>query len=201
MIEYIKGLYGFRLNGKDYLSINQIESQPNGLGEHIFSFLTFLLEGTEVRTKLEKIKNNVSNIKFVKMHIPIKPEEHDILVEFHNNFGLSSSDNLHASDWATFFSLEEGNVDMYYDGFPYMIDWSYMMKLSKEIKYAYIINFDDEVFEVYRGNNDLKIENEHNRYSHLQHDFLSEGFYGVVLIKKIPFIDIKDTNKKLIELI
>lgn len=198
-IQNIKGLYGFRHNDKDYLSLNQMDSMFHGLGEHIFSFVHFLLDGTdEERTqKLTRLSNNLDSIKFVKVFSPISSKQREDLQIFHEECGLSAEENIKAFDWPSFFALEEGNIDMYFDGFPYMIDWSYMMLLSGEIHYAYIINLDNQTFEVYTGQNKTKIENSENRYSHLQHHTLHDKHFGVVLHKAIPFSDIQNQNKSL----
>ena len=130
----------------------------------------------------------------------ISDEEKAYLKDFHQKYGLSDKMNLMLTDWAGFFSNEEGNIDMYYDGFKYMIDFSYMMLLSSQIKYAYIINFDSNCLEVYVGDNQCKIENSENRYSHLKNDFIGDGYYGVVLQRSILFNDICNSpNKKLVD--
>ena len=67
-----------------------------------------------------------------------------------------------------------------------------MMLLSKEFSYAYIINFDNNTFEVYQGNTEESYSDEQNRYSDKQHEFLGSGYYGMKLITSISFDDIVD---------
>lgn len=203
IVKQIRGLYGFRYQNKDYLSLNQVDSMFEGLGEHIYSFVQWLLtneENESSQSKLDTMLKNIQEIKFVPVMKSISDEEKAYLKDFHQKYGLSDKMNLMLTDWAGFFSNEEGNIDMYYDGFKYMIDFSYMMLLSSQIKYAYIINFDSNCLEVYVGDNQCKIENSENRYSHLKNDFIGDGYYGVVLQRSILFNDICNSpNKKLVD--
>lgn len=194
------GLYGFRYQNEDYLLINHVSSEIAGLGEHIFYFLKELLNGSEEekKEKIAHLTNNLTQIVKVKPHHEMTKEAKEYIKEFHQNFGLSDEVNLELSDWSSFFSQEQGNMFMYYDGFKYLLDSSNYITMSGEIKYVYIINFDDEVFEIYYGNNKQQGAPEQGRYANQQHPFLHDGYWGVTLEKTIPFAQI-DVDKSLME--
>ena len=183
------GLYGFRYKDKDYLCLNQMSSEYTGLGEHIFSFVKDLALKPEL---LEKMKTNLTNIEFVKMGYPITEEQKKYLNDFHNEIGLSDEKNINVYEWASFFSQEEGNIDMFLDGFKYMLNWEYMMKLSKTTNFAYLINLDNNMFEIYIGNNEHG--GNKGRYASLQHETMGEGYFGMILIKEIALDSIKEND-------
>lgn len=197
-----KGIYGFRYNNEDFLLMNQVESQIQGLGEHIFNFLKELLIFDNGETKkndeyINQIKSNLDSVVKVKPHTEMTDSDREYIRAYHKEFGLSDDKNILLSDWASFFSQEEGNLSLYYFGFKYLLDSSNYILLSKDIHYAYIINLDDDVFEVYYGDNKEKGTAEQGRYASKQHSFLSEGYWGVTLEKTIPFESIKSKDAKL----
>lgn len=189
-----KGLYGFRYNGQDYLLLNHLVSNVSGLGEFIFDFLKDMLELPE---RLEQLKSNVGKIEKVSYYFEMTQEHFDYIKQYHNEFGLSDEINLTLTDWSGFFSQEEGNIGMYYNGFKYLLDSSNYITMSKEIQYAYILNLDENVFEVYYGNNKHPQSNK-GRYANLKHPFMHEDHYGVTLEFTLPFGHI-DFNKTLSE--
>lgn len=192
VIREVKGLYGFRYKDQDKITLCSREAMPEGIGEWLFLFMSKLLNSEQKEELLEVFKENVENIKMVRPETSITDDDRKYLEVFHDEFGLSDKENIKAKHWATFFGLEEGNLDMYLGGFKYMINCNYMMLLSKEFSYAYIINFDDNTFEVYQGNTEEPYSNEQNRYSDKQHEFLGSGYYGMKLITAISFDDIVD---------
>lgn len=192
-----QGLYGFRINDTDYLMLNQVSSEIQGLGNHVFQFLMETIENQQI----QQLKENVQKIQWVKLYENITPQQKQELIDFHLQYELSSAMNTQATDWATFFALEQGNLSMYLDGFKYAVNQGYMMLWSETIHYAYIINLDTQHFEIYLGKNFQKIENDENRYSHLQNANMYAGTkrynqpethcYGLVLHQKISFNDIE----------
>ena len=190
----IKGIYGFRYKNKDYILQSMQDSQIEKLGEHIFNFVKYVV----LSNKIEQLKQNVENINLIIGYQELTPENIEYLKQFHDEFELSSDEFLsYSRDWFTFFSQEEGNMFMFLDGFKYMCDFSMYTLYSKETKYGYIVNLDDNSFEVYFGENDRKLSNEkkYGRYARLQAPNMHDNHYGIVLAKKIPFDKIKEFSK------
>lgn len=201
-INHTDGLYGFRFNGKDYIflfsghsGIFSEEQNGIGFGEHIFSFVKDLVATEQKETLIADLKHNLSQLKRVSADSRISDEDKRFLVQFDEECGLGTKDSLTCKYWGDFFTTEAGNLYMYLEGFPVYISFATRMLMSKVVGYAYVVNLDDEVFEIYIGGNTESYSSEFDRYSDKQHETFHEGHFGVKLLKRIPFAEIHEDTE------
>ena len=96
--------------------------------------------------------------------------------------------------WRDLLELASGDLSVYHKGVEHMVDSSEILKNGIHTKWAYIINLDDFVLEVYQGNPNLPRQ---GRYADMEMrvrswtgpDRLAKG---VSLSAKIPLIDITE---------
>lgn len=167
-----RGAYGFRLNNKDYISYNHSDSYPEGLGESILKQTKELL-----REGIKKLKNKVSKIKLVTDKIP--PTKEDIKnLKRYTNLGVGTQSN---KDWYCLTRELQGSlIANIISG--YMMDSSEFLFDSSYCEYAYILNLDDEILEIYGGS---VTEMGDGRYASKKSN-PDDEFYGVKLIWTIP---------------
>lgn len=184
-----KGLYGFRYQGQDYITINQMESDIYHLGNFLFNFNKYIIHYKH--EVMDKLKQTIQNLILVRVDDQI---DRSYLSDFHQQYQFEQENIAHCLYWADFFALVQGNLDMYLDGFKYFCQMKTYLAMSGEMEFSYIINLDDETFEIYYGKNTQKQEDVsiYGRYAALHNEYLSGSYYGVVLYCAIPFQKIAD---------
>lgn len=135
-----RGAFGFRLNGKDYLTYNHFDSYPDGLGENLTDQIKILLK----KFSMDQIKEMVGNIKLIKEGQELSEEDKERTKEFHNTQVSEGNDT-----YARLRGLQGNLIGILQTGL--MIDCKDFMKDSLFCEYAYVINLDDQVLEFYRG--------------------------------------------------
>ncbi len=172
-----RGAVGFRIDGQDKVTYNHFDSYPSGLGVEV----------------LQNIHNlNVDDLKEAARHIqlidgqtkPTADQKKRFLAFADVGVGEQSLD-----DWYCLLRNAQGTLQPYTEGLDVMIDSHGFLLDSLFCEYAYIVNFDDNVLEVYKGfNKDPKAG---GRYAPQIH---RGGYYGVSLIKTIPLDEIRATD-------
>lgn len=194
-------VYGFHSNGTDYLCLSDSHACfKNGIGDYFFEFIKDVVKDNQ----LDLLKENLSNIVKINPHELITENQKEYLSDFYNRTKSIEEKSLKFKDWVSFFNYENGNCDMYLQGFKYILNMDYIMKLSNLVDFAVLFNLDTENVELYLGNNKEPLNEEGQRYSHLQHEFLNDGYFGVTLeqfVNKDSIIDAINNNKYLHQLI
>lgn len=162
-----RGAIGFRLGAKDKVIYNHFDSYPTGIGYCVFNFMKHM--------NLATIRDKVKAIKLVNEHE--KPNDLDIQrLKKYANLGVSEQSY---SDWYCLLHRAQGNLQAYLDC-GYMIDNQNFLKDSLFCEWAYIINLDESVLEIYKGFN--KDKNALGRYALQKKD--KQGYCGVRLITR-----------------
>lgn len=169
-----RGAVGFRIDGTDKVSYNHFDSYPTGLGKDVVEFCR--------KTSNIDLSPFVRGIRLVREEDAPTPAEIARYRELLNeSVGEQSAD-----DWYCLLHGAQGNLDLYLEGLDVMLDAGEFLKDSLFCEWAYIINLDEGVLEVYRGfNKDPKAL---GRYAALYPagDDAIPRYYGVVLVESIP---------------
>ena len=177
-----RGAYGFRVNEQDKVTYNHSDSYLESLGVSVLSFVA--------NESTESMKKTAERIKLVKEDK--KPTEAQIKkCESYTNLGVSKRS---VDDWYCLMRNAQGELDIYAgdDGFPYMIDSHDFLFDSLSCEWAYIINLDDGVLEIYKGFN--SDPNADGRYASAKGEGAmprTDTYYGVALIRTLSFDEIR----------
>lgn len=167
-----RGALGFRLDGVDKITYNHSDSYPSGLGLDLLNELVGL--------NLDTVRENVRKIILVNSADP--PTEQQISENQQwANLGVSEQT---LEDWYCLLRETQGTILPHANGtLGVMIDSTKFMADSLFCEWAYILNLDDGVLEVYRGFNDDP--QKPGRYAALKRKETDE-YYGVVLLDTVP---------------
>jgi|CXWL01.1.fsa_nt_gi hypothetical protein len=180
-----RGAYGFRNNGQDKVTYNHYDSYPSYLGRNILKYVA-LTSPEEIRLAAKRI-------------ILVDPESKPtpVLIEKYSHYADINVATHNLSDWYCLLRNAQGEIQLYSQGLRHMIDGHEFLRDSLFCEWAYILNTDSEVCEVYRGFN--KDWSARGRYASLRRESASE-YYGVALLDEIPFDEIKlPTLDKLVQ--
>lgn len=172
-----RGLYGFRKNGEDKTTYNHYDSYPNGLGKEVIRFCL---------NTLESFKHAMcDSIELVSEED--KPSREQI--EFCNRYNSSdfTVSSQREDDWYCLLRNVQGDLMalkniVEHEGKCYMIDNHDFIKDSLFCEWAYIINLDDRVLEIYQGFQERPDPN--NRYGCERN---RDGYYPCKKALSIPF--------------
>lgn len=182
-----RGAYGFRINGQDKVSYHHFDSYPTGLGIEIMNFIS--------KTSIEEMKEIAEKIILVEQG-SVPTEKQIKVCEPYTNLDVS---NRSKADWYCLLREAQGNLDVH-KNIPYMIDSKEFLADSLFCEWAYIVNLDNGMLEIYIGFN-------HNKDAKGRYASLSDGspyregrtpYYGVVLINEITLESLyKATESKI----
>lgn len=173
-----RGCYGFRINASDKVTYNHFDSYPEGLGVTVVEFIR--------NTSDDEMKEIAKKIELVsECNLPT-PEQITICKEA----GLVNLDvnSGKEEDWYCLMREAQGDLSVY-KKIPYMTDSKDFLADSLYCEWAYIINLDESVLEVYRGFNRNPVST--GRYAPLIGSKVSNQYYGVVLVCQIPLEQIR----------
>lgn len=141
-----RGLYGIRKKGVDKLTYNHYDSYPDGLGRDIVEFCK--------KNSIQDLNRLYDLIELIDKENPPTDKQREICkrsgyADFSVGFG---SDN----DWYCLLRNLQGNIEglqkaIDNNQYIFMNDDSDFIKDSLFCEYAYIINLDDNVIEIYVG--------------------------------------------------
>lgn len=189
-----RGLIGFRHNGQDFLTYNHSDSYPECLGVEALALTKSLIKepGLKwVRKMLEAVKTVAPD--------SAKPTPEDIqaLQEYTNTCVGEQSEE----DWYCLTRGLQGDLkEMLKCG--YMLVNNDFIYDSLFCEYAYIINLDEEVLEVYKGFNQGR-PGEESRYvfdpnkisEHRRTKPIEEQYFPCSIAVKFPFTSLpQDEN-------
>lgn len=134
-----RGIMGVRIDGQDKLTYNHYDSYPDGLGAAMVKDIRSLI-------KTKKFETQAREIIFINPETPPTQEQIEKLRPY-TDLGVS---NQSTSDWYCLTRKLQGNLkDTLAAGV--MVDSHNFMNDSLFCEWAYIVNLDDGLFEVYRG--------------------------------------------------
>lgn len=169
-----RGTYGLYKNGVSKLTYNHWDSYPSGLGKEMLSFArnTTVKELNEIFESLIMVdeKSNPTTVEKKRLM----------------KLGYSYEEGGRQLNWYNILGGTLGDLSVYEDGLCYMIEYSNFIKESLYCEWGYIVNLDDETFEIYKG---FQEEKNNNRYS--IETPLNKTYYACKLVGKIPINELK----------
>jgi hypothetical protein len=170
-----RGAYGFRIDRKDKLTYNHFDSYPEILGRKMLEYI--------VATPLDMMREVASSIIMVDEHSKPDPE---LIKKYRKYSDLSVSEHRYDS-WYCLLRNSQGDLFPYNNNLRHMIDYNNFPYDSLFCEWAYIINIDTKLFEIYRGFN--KNPSAPGRYAKRKiRD--NNNYRGVALITEIPLPEI-----------
>lgn len=169
-----RGAYGFRIDGKDKLTYNHLDSYPTGLGVAIAKGLKQLLS----RNK-RNLAEDVRAIRLVSRDDEPTEEDKHMLQQYANLSVSSGSTN----NWYCLLREMQSNIEAHVEC-GIMIDSNEFVYDSLFCEWAYVVNIDTRVLEIYRGFN--KDSTANGRYANRHRERLGD-YFGIRLIEEIPF--------------
>lgn len=168
-----RGAYGFYKDGKDKITYNHYDSDPEWLGKEIVKFC---------RTTDQETMNIIFDriIMVDEDSTPSKEQIKETAGYFNENVSTGRQE-----DWYSLLRGSQGSLEDYKDDLRYMIDNAEFMKDSLFCEWAYIINLTDGLLEVYRG---FQKTPQKNRY----YKAWGRGYYNVALLVAFPLNDIPE---------
>lgn len=134
-----RGLVGFRVDDTDFLSYQQFDSYPSGVGQQVIDELKGLLTDFQVA----ELKDRVRSIRLVKEYDEPTEEEQQKYMETWENVSTGK-------DWYSFLRECQGHIRKWYD-LGVMVDSQKFIRDSLFCEWAYIVNLDTLKLEVYKG--------------------------------------------------
>ncbi len=166
-----RGLTGFVVDGKVKASYQQHDSYPTGVGFRVVEFL----ENTKM--SLDEMRDAVRALKVVSEADQPTADEAKYLGSFHDGSVSTGADwysNLRNCQGYPGLILESG----------FILDSVFFAQNSLFCEWAYLINLDECVIEVYKGFNEYDAV---GRFGPGEAD--ESGYYPVTLLTQIPFAE------------
>ena len=168
-----RGAFGFYKNGQNKITYNHYGSYPSGLGEDLVQ---------EIRATNVKVLHEVfDRIQLVDKNKKPTKEQIENCKPW-TNLGVSMQSE---EDWYCLLREAQGSIEPYLKGLSYMNDSEDFMSDSLFNEWSYIMNLDDDTFEIYRGFNQ---DYQENRYATKKPD--RSGYYAVRHLISFPLEDI-----------
>ena len=181
-----RGSYGFRVDGEDRLAYNHFDSYPEGLGQDIYDSLRCLLD----KYSLDELKDKVRKIELVKENSSPSPEQ----IKRLEGYADSQVSSGKIDEWYVLLRDMQGDIKAHVEE-GIMISGGDFIYDSLYCEWAYIVNLDEEVFEVYRGFQRMP---NHGRYQ-LDGTNHKNGYYPCSLIATFPLDNLPtDTIQQII---
>lgn len=144
-----RGVVGVHVNGVDKLTYNHFDSYPSGLGDDLVEMIRGWFKQphqARVKSKLGMLKRKAEEVVLVSEGTTPTVEQQAAFAKF-SNTGVG---NQSLSDWYCLLRDLQGNLQGMLDA-GVMLDASEFVKDSLFCEWGYVINFDTEKFEVYKG--------------------------------------------------
>lgn len=169
-----RGAFGIHRNGKTKATYNHYDSYPSGLGEDIVRSIS--------QANVEKLNETFDNIILVSSDSKPTQEQIDECISYWDS-GVSTGST---KEWYSLLREAQGDLDAYVaNGLKYMIDRQDFLKDSLFCEWAYIIDLDSNVLEIYKG---FQTESDLNRY--YDKSLESEEYKNCKLISSIELNDL-----------
>lgn len=180
-----RGAAGFRIHGQDKIAYNHYDSYPNGMGLCILEELRQLL----ITDGIEGVREAAANLRVIDGETPPTREEQERFQEFYRaDIGSRRMDDWHVLLFGT--QPSRGLGPLLKAGI--CVDHSTFLADSLFCEWAYVVNVDEALFEVYRG---FGVPGKSvGRYSTMARADIN--YPPVSLVKSVPFDEIKACKKK-----
>ena len=179
-----RGIMGFRIDGKDRLLYNHFDSYPRGLGEDMVTFLRKCDD-------LDAVGEQVRALRDVDGTEPTASDR--------KRFSKYQANVSTGQDWYALLRATQGDPAAVLECGVFEGADSFMAD-SLFCEYAYVINLDSGMFEVYRGFQ--RVEHDKGRYAKIRYSTSSTArpcdYRPVALVGEYPIGDIpKDWASRL----
>ena len=176
-----RGICGFFANGELKISYNHFDSYPSALGNDCLEHAKWM---SRSKDDLRWNKEAVKRIRLVNEDQPVTNQD---ITDYDQYADLSVSTSS-PKDWYCLLRRLQGKTKETLEA-GIMLDAGRFPEDSVFCEWGYIINLDDEVFEIYRGFQ--KEPHTDGRFSHLRNfvneTYDGEVYYPIRLIEAIPF--------------
>lgn len=191
-----RGAYGFRIDGQDKLTYNHFASYPDGLGEVIVQFCNTLNE-----EMLKTLKKKVKALKLVSEDGKATKAQ----VKKYEKFADTGVSTGNVQEWYVLMrNLQFGEIlpHILVGEVQHMIDSNEFILDSLFCEYAYILDLDNDVLEMYKGFQETPDPN--NRYGQKgRSSYSGTCYYPCKKICEFPILQIppdwEDLYKKAVE--
>lgn len=174
-----RGSYGFYKNGMTKATYNHYDSYPEGLGKDVVNFIK--------TTSIKELNKIFENLKIVNQDSEPTEEEIKKLKKWSDQ----SVSTGQLTEWYVLLRNTQGNLGAFKEGLEYMIDGKDFLEDSLFCEWAFLINLDDNVLEVYEGFN--QDPEEQGRY---RCENSRNGYFAVKLVETFPLDNIPNDWKE-----
>jgi hypothetical protein len=184
-----RGALGYRLGNQDKVTYNHYDSYPSGLGLDVIKHI-------RSKDNLDQIKLDFHQIKLVdEQGIPSQKQidqcQSSGLISANHN-GVDGLGVNRQVDWYVLLRDTQGDLQKNVDcGF--MMDSSEFLADSLFCEWAYIINLDTEILEIYKG---FQKKVGKGRYAKMtdRSKFVNcdSDYFGVSLVGELNLVDVND---------
>jgi hypothetical protein len=162
-----RGLWGYVIDGEEKLTYNHFDSYPSELGTTVLDHLRhYIPQGRSsgaVNRGIDELRDSARVLILVREDDKPTPEQIEQLGRFHDPQVSSGS----PQEWYSLLRLTQGYPDIQLDA-GVMIDSAGFAGDSLFCEWAYVIDLDNEMLEVYRGF--VKSPHTDGRFSDRPHD-------------------------------
>ena len=177
-----RGAFGYILGGTEKVAYNHCDSDPQELGMRMLEYLAAY--------SIEEIRRVAEGIVLVGEDgrpTPDQASECEGAGTVNTSVGRRSK-----RDWYCLLREAQGDLGIYHRSkLKYMLDFREFLHDSLSCEWAYIINLDSGMFEVYRGFNGNPLAA--GRYAKYTVDS-KKRYYGVALAGEYPIDGLKTRN-------
>lgn len=168
-----RGFLGFVVDGTEKITYNHFDSYPEGLGLDVLSWL----RGQNVH----ELRRDAVALRVVDGDVPPTDKDIENLRPW-TNLGVSEQNT---SDWYCLLRETQGDPAAILEA-GYMLDGSDFPVNSLFAEYGYLVDLDDERFEVYEG----FITHDHDRGRFARRESDVKGYYPVQLVRSWMLSDL-----------
>jgi len=183
-----RGAFGFHIDGETKVSYNHYDSYPEGLGDSIVKWVESAVRGqslnpVELLTKVRALEPVPEN----------RPPTDDEIARLEPWTDLSVSKKS-TEDWYCLLRKAQGDLSAMLEAGFYS-DYKSFLADSLFCEWAYVTNFDDELFEVYRGFQES--DHDFGRYAKMKRG--DPKYAPVALVTAFPLANIPENWVKMVQ--
>lgn len=168
-----RGAFGVRIDGQDKLTYNHLDSYPEGLGASLSRQIDDLLK----RHELGGLKTLAREVVLITEEAP------DIVEVIKQRLGAKFRDARVSTgkDAYAYVRKLQGDLRAILEDARVMLNGNGFVKDSLFCEWAYVLNLDEGVFEVYKG-----FQKKHHAKGRYASDETKDDYFPVALIAQLP---------------
>lgn len=211
-----RAIYGLRKNSIDKVTYCHYDGGPDSLGNYLVNFILNttvenlsymfefidLVDSSSIPTdeQVDECRQfyvkNVFDNDWFKEHKSSLVSALSYLDETANSYFKCFIDCMEDEndiyDWYWLLNRTQGKLDCYLNkSCKYMIDASHGLYDSLQCSWAYIINLDNNTFEIYTGLNKVPQKNRYSDFNSKPKDLTNSNYLNCYLLKSIPLSDLE----------